>query len=145
MLESNQCPHGRYLLFLSNLEKEAGTPIGDQTAELKDGTPAVDGEGEDDEELPVEVKSFFYDEWDFRAADYRPRWCRIVEYAVGEGSVQYYDQTLAKYASLVGQTRKQFEMLRPEMFRKKPTRPPALQAGIATHMQPVTGPAGVLA
>jgi nitric oxide reductase activation protein len=73
---------------------------------------------DDEHELPVEPKYYFYDEWDFRAADYRPRWCRIVEYAVGEGTPQYFDQTLSKYASLVGQTRRQFELLRPEMFRK---------------------------
>ncbi|MEX2392424.1 MAG: VWA domain-containing protein, partial [Dehalococcoidia bacterium] len=63
-------------------------------------------------------KYFFYDEWDFRAGDYRPRWCRIVEYPVAEGTEEYYDQTLVKYASLVGQTRRQFELLRPEMYRK---------------------------
>jgi len=105
-------------LFLSNLEKEAGTPIGDQTAELKDGTPAVDGEGEDDEELPVEVKSFFYDEWDFRAADYKPRWCRVQERPLEEGADAFFDDTLREHAQLVNETRKQFELLKPELFRK---------------------------
>ncbi|HEX5480752.1 MAG TPA: hypothetical protein VFY79_13635, partial [Dehalococcoidia bacterium] len=105
-------------LFLSNLEKEAGTPIGDQTNELKDGQPIADGEGEDEQELPVEVKSFFYDEWDFRAADYKPGWCRVQERPLDEGAANYFDDTLREHATLVNETRKQFELLKPEMFRK---------------------------
>ncbi len=106
-------------LFLSNLEKEAGTPIGDQKqGEMKDGQPAADGEGEDDEELPVEIKSFYYDEWDFRAADYKPRWCRVQERPLEEGDDAYFEDTLRKHAQLVNETRRQFELLKPEMFRK---------------------------
>ena len=105
-------------LFLSNLEKESGTPIGDQKqGEQKDGEGGTE-EGEDNEELPVEVKSFYYDEWDFRAADYKPRWCRVQERPLEEGSSDYYDDTLREHASLVNETRKQFELLKPEMFRK---------------------------
>ena len=105
-------------LFLSNLEKESGTPIGDQKqGEQKDGDTGPE-EGGDDQELPVEPKSFYYDEWDFRAADYKPRWCRVQERPLDEGSDQYYDDTLREHASLVNETRKQFELLKPEMFRK---------------------------
>ena len=105
-------------LFLSNLEKESGTPIGDQQqGEMKDGEPGAE-EGEDDEELPVEVKSFYYDEWDFRAADYKPRWCRVQERPLEEGDEDYFDDTLREHAALVNETRKQFELLKPEMFRK---------------------------
>ncbi len=100
-------------LFLSNLEKEAGTPIGDQSGEIKDGTPAADGEGEDNEEPPVEVKSFFYDEWDFRAADYKPRWCRVQERPLDEGAESYFEDTLREHAGLVRETRRQFELLKP--------------------------------
>ncbi|HEY8173471.1 MAG TPA: hypothetical protein VIH21_10340, partial [Dehalococcoidia bacterium] len=105
-------------LFLSNLEKEAGTPIGDQSNEIKDGQPAADGEGEDNEELPVEVKSFYYDEWDFRATDYKPRWCRVQERPLEEGADDFFENTLREHAALVNETRKQFELLKPEMFRK---------------------------
>jgi nitric oxide reductase activation protein len=86
---------------------------------MKDGQPVLGmSTGDDEHQLPAEPKYFFYDEWDFRAGDYRPRWCRIVEYEVGEGVPAYFDQTLEKYSSLVAQTRRQFELLRPEMFRK---------------------------
>ncbi len=110
-------------LFLTNLIKELAAQQQDrqkpQPVAMKDGQPVTGMSTADDEhELPAEPKYYYYDEWDFRAGDYRPRWCRIVEYPVGEGAVQYFDQTLAKYAALVGQTRRQFELLRPEMFRK---------------------------
>jgi len=105
-------------LFLSNLEKEAGTPIGDQQqGELKDGTPGVE-EGADEQELPVEVKSFYYDEWDFRAADYKPHWCRVQERVLDEGEDAYYEDTLRENAALVSETRRQFELLKPELYRK---------------------------
>ncbi|HZP57849.1 MAG TPA: VWA domain-containing protein [Dehalococcoidia bacterium] len=105
-------------LFLTNLEKEAGTPIGDQSSDIKDGTPVADGEGEDEQELPVEVKSFYYDEWDFRAADYKPRWCRVQERVLEEGADAFYEDTLREHAALVNETRRQFELLKPELFRK---------------------------
>jgi hypothetical protein len=110
-------------LFLTNLLKELNAQeqekLQKQPMPLKDGQPVTGFSTADDErELAIEPKYYFYDEWDFRAGDYRPRWCRIVEYAVGEGNSQYFDQTLTKHAALVGQTRRQFELLRPEMFRK---------------------------
>ncbi len=109
-------------LFLTNLIKELNAQQDKpkkQPVPVKDGQPVTGMSTADDEhELPVEPKYYYYDEWDFRAGDYRPRWCRIVEYPVGEGNAQYFDDTLSRYASLVGQTRRQFELLRPEMFRK---------------------------
>ncbi len=103
-------------LFLSNLEKEAGTPVTDQEIPLKDGQPVMDA-GEE-KELPQDVKSFYYDEWDFRAADYKPRWCCLNERVLEEGSEEFYDETMKRHAALAEETRKQFEMLRPELFRK---------------------------
>jgi len=110
-------------LFLTNLIKELNSQQQEseqvQRVPMKDGQPVTGfSTGDDEHELPVEPKYFYYDEWDFRAGDYKPRWCRVVEYAVSEGMPQYYEQTLAKYASLAAQTRRQFELLRPEMFRK---------------------------
>jgi len=110
-------------LFLTNLIKELNAQQQErqkaQPAPMKDGQPVTGlSTAGDEHEVPAEPKYFYYDEWDFRAGDYRPRWCRIVEYPVGEGAAQYFDQTLAKYAALVGETRRQFELLRPEMFRK---------------------------
>lgn len=110
-------------LFLTNLIKEMSSQQQEgeqvQRVPMKDGQPVTGFSTADDEhELPLEPKYYYYDEWDFRAGDYKPHWCRVVEYAVSEGMPQYYEQTLAKYASLAAQTRRQFELLRPEMFRK---------------------------
>jgi len=103
-------------LFLTNLEKEAGTPIPDQKMPLRDGTPVE--EPEPVAELPVEIKTFYYDEWDFRAADYKPRWCAVRERPLEEGSEDFFKKTLREHAGLVSETQRQFELLRPETFRK---------------------------
>ena len=72
-------------LFLTNLHEGARTrrsrtKLQKQPVPLKDGQPATGISTADDEhELPIEPKYFFYDEWDFRAADYKPRWCRVGE------------------------------------------------------------------
>ncbi len=106
-------------LFLSNLEKEAGTPIPDQKIDIPDGTPVQEaGADEDDQALQREVQYFYYDEWDFRAADYKPGWCRVVQRPLEEGSTEFFERTVREHLSLVNQTRRQFELLKPELFRK---------------------------
>ncbi|MCC6238258.1 MAG: VWA domain-containing protein [Dehalococcoidia bacterium] len=107
-------------LFLSNLEKEAGTPQTDQKTQQgeQDGSGGVEEEPGPMEDLPVEVTWKYYDEWDFRAGDYRPRWCRVGERLGEEGELDYYDDTLRKNHGLVMETRRQFEIMRPETFRK---------------------------
>ena len=104
-------------MFLDNLLKEVNSIQG----ERQEGQQAMGDEstGEDDgAELPVESQSFYYDEWDFRAADYKPRWCRVQEQRGESGDVGYYNSALHEHSQLVQETRKQFEMLRPELFRK---------------------------
>ena len=106
-------------LFLSNLLKEAGTPTLESDAQgdqpLSDlSTGAEEGE----EPLAPVVTTYYYDEWDFRAQDYKPRWCAVKEATLEEGGEEFYDETLKEYAALVAQTRKQFELMKPELFRK---------------------------
>lgn len=106
-------------MFLDNLEKDAGTPAGEPKE--KDGESGEErggGDGADDEELKAEVDWFYYDEWDFRASDYRPRWCRVGERLGDEGELDYYQEILEKHHGLVMETRRQFELMRPESFRK---------------------------
>jgi nitric oxide reductase NorD protein len=61
---------------------------------------------------------FRYDEWDFRANDYRPGWCRVGERTTPEGELDFYDETLRRYHGLVVETRRQFERMRPEWLRR---------------------------
>ena len=106
-------------LFLANLLKETTPQRPEKRLPYHDGAPPLgmprEGEGE---ELTCEPNYSYYDEWDFRASDYKPRWCRVAEYSLSEGEAQFFEQTLTKHSSLVAQTRRQFELLRPEMFRK---------------------------
>jgi hypothetical protein len=106
-------------LFLANLMKEtAPQPPEKRLLPYKEGQALLNaGEGEEGE-LSVEPRYFYYDEWDFRASDYKPRWCRVVEYSLTEGASEFFEQTLQRHSSLVGATRRQFELLRPELFRK---------------------------
>jgi nitric oxide reductase NorD protein len=66
----------------------------------------------------TEANAYLYDEWDFRADDYKPRWCMVREKQVVQGEVTFWNQTLQENASLVTQIRRQFERLVPENFRK---------------------------
>lgn len=104
--------------FMSNLMKEAGTP----SSEKGDaGQPTSDnstGVGEGEEPLAPIVTVYYYDEWDFRAQDYKPRWCAVKESKLEEGEENFYENALREHAGLVTQTRKQFELMKPEMFRK---------------------------
>jgi hypothetical protein len=62
----------------------------------------------------------YYDEWDCQIADYRVRLCRLKEKDVESGSTGFVDQTLEFYSDLVDEVRRQFQMLKPERFKKIP-------------------------
>lgn len=66
----------------------------------------------------AEVSWFHYDEWDFRAQDYRSHHCRLGERRAPQGALEEYEKTLKQHHRLVVQTRRRFEQLRPEAFRK---------------------------
>jgi nitric oxide reductase NorD protein len=104
-------------MFMQNLMKEAGQQANDQHK----GDPTSDnstGSEEGEEPLIPIVTTYYYDEWDFRAQDYKPRWCAVKESKLEQGDDNFYENTLHEHAGLVAQTRKQFELMKPEMFRK---------------------------
>ena len=101
----------------ANMLKEAGadSPQNQQAA----GYNQFPHQDEDGGPLEaIEPRSFVYDEWDFRANDYRPRWCIVQERAAVTGETDFYTETLHAYAGLMDQIRRQFEAVRPEMYRK---------------------------
>ncbi|MBI4306683.1 MAG: hypothetical protein HY678_10235, partial [Chloroflexi bacterium] len=67
---------------------------------------------------PVDDKSFVYDEWDFRANEYKSRWCLVREKEMAEGDTNFYQETLQNYASLMRDIHRQFELVVPEIYRK---------------------------
>ena len=114
-MDADEYDMSAFSAFLENLEKEAGSPLPDDDApdDAADAGVPVAQSG-----LPVEVKTYFYDEWDFRAADYKPRWCAVRERLIDEGTDDFYEKTLREQSGLVNETQRQFELLRPETFRK---------------------------
>ena len=106
-------------MFLTNLERESLDAKQGPPGQTPDGADAGESSsGEGASELPIEVSWSYYDEWDFRAGDYRPRWCRVGERPSEEGELDYYEETLKTHHGLVTETRRQFELLRPEHFRR---------------------------
>ncbi len=126
-------------------EGEAPTIGADELESLLEATTEIDAEGDgadeaeellaamedeakrrvvrralspDEDESDGEVEWFRYDEWDFHARDYRPAWCRVGEMAGEEGELDFYLDTLARRHALVVATRRQFEKMRPEAFRR---------------------------
>ena len=102
--------------FANNLLKEAGVNLPD-SPEFGQG-PLVHVDEDGGALDPTEPQTFVYDEWDFRAEDYKPRWCIVRQKMMAEGGQAYFGTTLTNYGSLVGKVRRQFEMMVPEMFRK---------------------------
>jgi nitric oxide reductase activation protein len=63
---------------------------------------------------------YFYDEWDYQIDDYRVKWCCLKEKNMEEGPPDFVAKTLESYADLVAEVRKQFQMLKPERFKRIP-------------------------
>ena len=103
-------------VMANNLMKEAGVDA-PQSPEFGQG-PLVHVDEDGGALEASEPQTFVYDEWDFRAEDYKPRWCIVRQKTMQEGDPSYYGNTLGNYGSLVTQIRRQFEMMVPEMFRK---------------------------
>ena len=68
---------------------------------------------------PTAADQFVYDEWDFRANEYRPRWCMVHEKEMSSGDTGFFRDTLVERASLLTMIKKQFELVMPEMYRKQ--------------------------
>ena len=100
-----------------NLMREVGMKLPPKEAAQGQG-PFVHIE---DEGGPLEAKdphTSVYDEWDFRAGDYRPRWCVVREKMMAEGDVGFWQTILHANSNMIQELRRQFEQVRPETFRK---------------------------
>ncbi|MDP7512044.1 MAG: VWA domain-containing protein [Dehalococcoidia bacterium] len=104
-------------MFAQNLMKEAGTPPPDSKPGQGYG-PLLHDDDQGGELEPKEPQTYAYDEWDFRAADYKPRWCIVKEKLVEEGDSNFYNDSLKNYMTLSHHIKRQFELIMPESFRK---------------------------
>jgi hypothetical protein len=59
-----------------------------------------------------------YDEWDYLIRDYRVRWCVLREKPVEGAEAGFVTHVLQEDAALIRQLRKQFQLLKPELFKK---------------------------
>ena len=77
------------------------------------------------EQLSEELKQldggevvYRYDEWDYLMRDYRVQWCLLREKPVEGEEEGFVAGVLQEDAALISQIRQQFQMLKPEMFKK---------------------------
>ncbi|HEY3139401.1 MAG TPA: VWA domain-containing protein [Blastocatellia bacterium] len=63
-------------------------------------------------------RAFYYDEWDRELADYRTRWCRIIERPGARGSRGFVELVRSRYAGVISSIRYQFQLMRPENLRR---------------------------
>ena len=59
-----------------------------------------------------------YDEWDYLLRDYRVQWCVLREKAVEGEEEGFVAGVLQEDAALIHRMRKQFQLLKPELFKK---------------------------
>ena len=100
-----------------NIMKEAGAPP--PNSEPGEGYGPLLHDDDAGGELEArEPETYVYDEWDFRANDYKPRWCIVKEKTVEEGDPAFYQDALKTYTALSNHIRRQFELIMPESMRK---------------------------
>ena len=104
-------------MFAQNIMKEAGVPPPSNDPGRGYG-PILHDDDAGGELEALEPKTFVYDEWDFRANDYKPRWCIVKEKILDEGDPNFYNDSLRNYASLLAHIKRQFELIMPETWRK---------------------------
>jgi nitric oxide reductase NorD protein len=63
-------------------------------------------------------RAFYYDEWDRELADYRTRWCRIIERAGSRGSRGFVELVRSRYSGVISSIRYQFQLMRPENLKR---------------------------
>ena len=104
-------------MFAQNIMKEAGVPPPNANPGQGYG-PILHDDDQGGELEAREPRTYVYDEWDFRAGDYKPKWCIVKEKTLEEGDANFYSDTLKNYSSLLNHIRRQFELIMPETFRK---------------------------
>jgi hypothetical protein len=71
-----------------------------------------------EQDLEKGDRAFYYDEWDRELADYRTRWCRIIERGGSRGSRSFVELVRSRYAGVISSIRYQFQLMRPENLKR---------------------------
>jgi len=62
-------------------------------------------------------RHYLYDEWDYLIEDYRTQWCQVREIPLVGDDGTFFSRTLATYADLTPEIKREFQRLRPRLFR----------------------------
>jgi nitric oxide reductase NorD protein len=74
----------------------------------------TDKEGPGPEWAADRAANFRYDEWDYHRGAYRRAWCHVYETEVKAGDPAYVREVSSRYAALIRQIRRRFEIVRGE-------------------------------
>ncbi|MEM7092498.1 MAG: VWA domain-containing protein [Actinomycetota bacterium] len=109
-----------------------GRPV-DQDMTAERSTPDDDGDDDGEDEplsglmLPVgsrraspDVRTYVYDEWDFRARSHRIAWCRVLEERLHGDDPSFIGDVRDRHRSLRAEIRRRFGRLRPEQLVRIP-------------------------
>jgi nitric oxide reductase activation protein len=107
-------------LFVNDLEgREPPESDGTLRAELQRELEALRAElHEAYGELAAQEQAALYDEWDYLIGDYRKRWCCLTETILPAEGTTFVAETRQKYAELLTRVLRQFQLLKPDMFKK---------------------------
>lgn len=107
-------------LFVSDLEgKEGLNSQNTLTEAVREEIEALRTQLQDDYgALAPQKKTFLYDEWDYLIGDYRRGWCRLSETVLADEGTEFVEETRQRYADLLAEVYRQFQMLKPELFQK---------------------------
>lgn len=61
---------------------------------------------------------YLYDEWDYLIEDYRAQWCQLREMPLAGDAGAFFSRTLERYAHLTPDIKREFQRLRPRMYRQ---------------------------
>ena len=102
-------------MFATNLLREAGQQAVQGTAGAR---PRETGSPVGYELHATAPKEYLYGEWDFRANSYLHNWCLVREKELDQGMPGFYDETLQRHAKLARAVQRQFQLMKPERFKK---------------------------
>ena len=106
-------PFGSPTLLPQFLQQLDGPPSATPTP--GNGAPPHDDDA--DEALrPRGPGTFVYDEWDYQARAYKPRWCLVKEHTLDEGGPDCFNDALRRHSALLDDVKRQFEAILPEGF-----------------------------
>ena len=108
-------PFGSPTLLPQFLQQLDGPPSGAPMP--GDGAGASQHDDDANQALrPRGPGTFVYDEWDYQARAYRPRWCLVKEHTLDEGDADGFHEALRRHSALLDDVKRQFEAIQPEGF-----------------------------